>query len=252
MVQPLAYSATPNAFFLGVAREAPRGTYPRSFIGEQSYWTVVGVSGDTENGLLGEDGAVEPARGSFSVEPFLFLDGKLLRWSDVEIEHSLELLHPDVIFTARKGTFGHGMSVGGGWELTAQHLGMAKGHLYGIALTEGELHADVKVHDAKFVQTDGCNVEAGGYAGKLSMGVGGTNSCVISRTWDPEYVEAHLRSAAVASTAKASGTSRWAPSSRAVTSAVRASIRDSTSRPACACRRARAMAGAAACSAMPC
>jgi len=31
-----------------------------------------------------------------------------------EIAHSLELLHPDVIFTARKGTFGHGMSVGGG------------------------------------------------------------------------------------------------------------------------------------------
>ncbi len=32
-----------------------------------------------------------------------------------EIENSLELLHPDVIFTARKGTFGHGMSVGGGF-----------------------------------------------------------------------------------------------------------------------------------------
>ncbi|MEO6259206.1 MAG: beta-ketoacyl synthase N-terminal-like domain-containing protein, partial [Thermoanaerobaculia bacterium] len=28
-----------------------------------------------------------------------------------EIAHSLELLHPDVLFTARKGTFGHGMSV---------------------------------------------------------------------------------------------------------------------------------------------
>src|SRR5207244_3318383 len=100
--------------------------------------------------------------------------------------------------TARKGTFGHGMSVGGGWELTAQHLGMAKGRLYPIPLTEGELHADVKVHDAKFVQTDGCTVEPGGYAGKLSMGVGGTNSCVISRTWDREYVEAHLRNAAAA------------------------------------------------------
>src|ERR1041385_9235259 len=113
-----------------------------------------------------------------------------------EIEHSLELLHPDVLFTARKGTFGHGMSVGGGWELTAQHLGMAKGRLYPISLTEGELHADVKVHDAKFVQTEGCSVEPGGYAGKLSMGIGGTNSCVISRTWDPAYVEAHLREAA--------------------------------------------------------
>lgn len=99
-----------------------------------------------------------------------------------EIEHSLEMLHPDVIFTARKGTFGHGMSVGGGWELTAQHMGVAKGRLFPMALTEGELHADVKVHAAKFVQEDGVDVAAG-YSGKLSMGIGGINSCVISRPW---------------------------------------------------------------------
>jgi 3-oxoacyl-(acyl-carrier-protein) synthase len=108
-----------------------------------------------------------------------------------EIEHSLEMLHPDVIFTARKGTFGHGMSVGGGWELTAQHMGMARGKLFPIPLTEGELHADVKVHSAKFVQIDGCEVTRG-YSGKLSMGIGGINSCVISRLWDAEYVERHL------------------------------------------------------------
>lgn len=109
-----------------------------------------------------------------------------------EIEHSLELLHPDVIFTARKGTFGHGMSVGGGWELTAQHLGMAKGRLFPVPLTEGELHADVRVHSAKFVQVEGCEVSRG-YSGKLSMGIGGINSCVISRPWDPEYVQQHVR-----------------------------------------------------------
>jgi 3-oxoacyl-(acyl-carrier-protein) synthase len=104
-----------------------------------------------------------------------------------EIEHSLEMLHRDVIFTARKGTFGHGMSVGGGWELTAQHLGMAKGKLYPSELTEGELHADVKIHDAKFVQVDGCRVD-GGYSGKMSMGIGGINSCVISRPWESDRV----------------------------------------------------------------
>lgn len=109
-----------------------------------------------------------------------------------EIEHSLELLHPDVIFTARKGTFGHGMSVGGGWELTAQHMGMAKGKLFPIPLTEGELHADVKVHAPRFVQADGCEVNRG-YSGKLSMGIGGINSCVISRPWDPEWVAERLR-----------------------------------------------------------
>jgi 3-oxoacyl-(acyl-carrier-protein) synthase len=108
-----------------------------------------------------------------------------------EIENSLEMLHPDVLFTARKGTFGHGMSVGGGWELTAQHLGMSKGRLYPIALTDGELHADVKIQAAKFVSSDGCNVDRG-YSGKLSMGVGGINSCVISRPWDEEFVEEHV------------------------------------------------------------
>lgn len=104
-----------------------------------------------------------------------------------EIEHALEILHPDVVFTARKGTFGHGMSVGGGWELTAQHLGMARGKLFPMPLTEGELHADVKVHSAKFVQETGCEAPSG-YSGKLSMGVGGINSCVISRPWDRDDV----------------------------------------------------------------
>jgi 3-oxoacyl-[acyl-carrier-protein] synthase II len=108
-----------------------------------------------------------------------------------EIANSLEMLHADVLFTARKGTFGHGMSVGGAWELTAQHLGMSKGRLYPMALTEGELHADVKIQDAKFVSSDGCAVDRG-YSGKLSMGVGGINSCVISRPWDPEFVEEHV------------------------------------------------------------
>jgi 3-oxoacyl-(acyl-carrier-protein) synthase len=104
-----------------------------------------------------------------------------------EVENSLEMLPKDVLFTARKGTFGHGMSVGGGWELTAQHLGVSKGKLFPVVLTEGELHADIAVHDAKFVQADGHEV-TGGLTGKLSMGIGGVNSCVISRAWD-ENVE---------------------------------------------------------------
>lgn len=109
-----------------------------------------------------------------------------------EISHSLEMLHPDVLFTARKGTFGHGMSVGGGWELTAQHLGVARGKLYPVPLTDLELHADVKVHEARFVQLEGCQVSRG-YTGKLSMGIGGINSCVISRSWDPDDLAEHIK-----------------------------------------------------------
>ena len=87
--------------------------------------------------------------------------------------------------TARKGTFGHGMSVGGGWELTAQHLGYMRGHLYPAPLTEGELHEDVKIQNARFVQADGVPAPPG-LSGKLSMGIGGINSCVISRPWEDE------------------------------------------------------------------
>ena len=54
-----------------IAKDAPRGSYPRSFSGEQEYWTVVGVDGDREEGLLGEDGALEVGQGAFSIEPFL-------------------------------------------------------------------------------------------------------------------------------------------------------------------------------------
>ncbi|HKD12008.1 MAG TPA: discoidin domain-containing protein, partial [Thermoanaerobaculia bacterium] len=90
VVQPLSFSESPNVFFEAIARGAPRGAYPRSFSGEQSYWTVVGVDGDTENALLSEDGAVERRKGSFSVEPFLLLDGKLATWADAEISHSLK------------------------------------------------------------------------------------------------------------------------------------------------------------------
>ncbi len=106
VVQPLAYSATPNAFFEAIAKDAPRGTYPRAFSGEQAYWTVAGADGDTENALVGEDGAVEPAKGSFSVEPFLFLDGELLAWGDVAIEQLLEQADlPIPTATWRKGAF---------------------------------------------------------------------------------------------------------------------------------------------------
>lgn len=100
-----------------------------------------------------------------------------------EVENTLELLHGDVVFSARKGTFGHGMSVGGGWELTAQHLGAMNGRLFPAMITEDELHPDVRVHNAKFVDVSGCAVDRG-YSGKLSMGIGGVNSCVISRPWD--------------------------------------------------------------------
>ena len=88
-VEPLEFSASPNAFFGAIAKEAPRGAYPRSFAGQQVYWTVVGVDGDPEEGLLSEDGALEVGKGGFSIEPFLFRDGFLVDWSDVTASQAL-------------------------------------------------------------------------------------------------------------------------------------------------------------------
>ena len=89
-VEPLEFAATPNDFIRSVAAGAPRGHYPRGFIGEQPYWTVVGIDGGTEQGLVGEDGAVEVARGGFSLEPFVLVDGNLVTWADVEARQSLQ------------------------------------------------------------------------------------------------------------------------------------------------------------------
>lgn len=88
-VQPLEFSASKNAFFERIAKDAPRGRYPRATTGEQVYWTVVGVDGDTAEGLLSEDGALETGKNGFSIEPFLFLNGKLLTWADVRASQSL-------------------------------------------------------------------------------------------------------------------------------------------------------------------
>ena len=89
-MQPLAFSATSNDLIKAVAARAPRGTYPRGFSGEQPYWTIVGIDGGREQGLIGEDGAVEVAKGGFSIEPFVVAQGKLVTWADVGITQSLQ------------------------------------------------------------------------------------------------------------------------------------------------------------------
>jgi len=89
-VMPLEWGATPAAFFRAVAADAPRGTYPRGILGEQSFWTVVGEDRVRQEGLLGQDGMLETGQGAYSIEPFLFSRGKLVSWADVKPEATLE------------------------------------------------------------------------------------------------------------------------------------------------------------------
>ena len=99
----------------------------------------------------------------------------------LEIVTAREML-PGIPMTARKGTFGHGMSVGGAWELTAQHLGAEAGVLYPTVLSREELNQSIaKLHD-NFVFDRPVPFD-GRCFGKINMGVGGTNACVISRKW---------------------------------------------------------------------
>lgn len=88
-VEPPEFSEIPTRFLESVARETPRGQWPRSLLGEQLYWTLVGVDGGKEKGLLSEDGGLETGRGAFSLEPFLRANGKLLGWADAEISQQL-------------------------------------------------------------------------------------------------------------------------------------------------------------------
>ncbi len=90
IVEPLAWGASMESFFAAIAKDAPRGFYPRSIGGERIAWTVVGdTSGGREEGLLSEDGALETGKAGFSIEPFMFTGGRLLTWNDVHTSASL-------------------------------------------------------------------------------------------------------------------------------------------------------------------
>ncbi|MCC6764554.1 MAG: discoidin domain-containing protein [Deltaproteobacteria bacterium] len=89
-VRPFELSRSPQTFFGGVAAEAARGDYPRWLAREQSYWTPVGVPDGETCALMNEEGLVELDRGTCSVEPFLFVDGRLVTWADATVTQELE------------------------------------------------------------------------------------------------------------------------------------------------------------------
>ncbi|MGO4549649.1 discoidin domain-containing protein [Lysobacter sp. 2RAF19] len=89
-VQPLAFAVTKNDFLKAIAAHMPKGDFPRGFVGEQSYWTIVGIDGGTQQGLLGEDGAVEFTPGSFSVRPVGSGPAGRIDWATTPATQSLQ------------------------------------------------------------------------------------------------------------------------------------------------------------------
>ena len=67
------------------ASERARPVIRAGSLREQSYWTPIGVASGSPAALLNEEGMVEVDRGTFSIEPFLFVDGRLVTWADAEI-----------------------------------------------------------------------------------------------------------------------------------------------------------------------
>src|SRR6185295_16333447 len=89
-VQGFEFSRSLDAFFEHVAREEPRGHHPRWLAGEQSYWTPVGLADGDTCAIMNEEGLVEVDRGTFSLEPSLWVDGRLVTWADAEVTQVLE------------------------------------------------------------------------------------------------------------------------------------------------------------------
>ncbi|WP_295400953.1 discoidin domain-containing protein [uncultured Thiocystis sp.] len=89
-VQPHDFSRSLNDFFSAIAQRVRTGLYPKYLLGRQTYWTPVGTGEDVTQALFNEEGMVEVDKGSFSIEPFLFVEGRLIAWADADLSQSLE------------------------------------------------------------------------------------------------------------------------------------------------------------------
>lgn len=83
------FAESGNARYAQIASAAPRGWYPRMFLDLQTPWTVVGVPADDNEVLFDEVGAVEADRRGYRVEPFVYADGRLISWANVDATPSL-------------------------------------------------------------------------------------------------------------------------------------------------------------------
>ncbi len=81
---------TPIKKFEIAAEDSLKGFYPKYLQNKQSYWTVVGIDSDVKESLVNEEGALEVDKESFTIEPFLYLNNKLITWADVKLEQDLE------------------------------------------------------------------------------------------------------------------------------------------------------------------
>jgi 3-oxoacyl-[acyl-carrier-protein] synthase II len=152
----------------------------------------VGVSSDADHiitpSVAGPTSAILQALAEAQIRPEEIgtwdLHATATPGDDMEVATLRSVLPASVLVTARKGTFGHGMSAGGGWELTAQYLGYLSGRLFPTPLPPESLNPTIAARHRLFV-FDQAQSFPPGPVGKLSMGIGGINACVLSRPFEP-------------------------------------------------------------------
>ncbi|MGE5364920.1 MAG: discoidin domain-containing protein [Bacteroidota bacterium] len=76
------FRENPEMYYIAKAKAARRGIYPRYFNEEGSFWNIIGADGDRKESLINEDGMLETDKGRFSIEPFIYMDSKLLTWNE--------------------------------------------------------------------------------------------------------------------------------------------------------------------------
>jgi hypothetical protein len=92
-VAPAEYSEDPNRFIQSIADAYPHGSWPKYAYGKPSFWTIVGAPGDRDEALMNEEGMVEVAKASFSIEPSIQVNRRVITWPDVNIVQWLESRH---------------------------------------------------------------------------------------------------------------------------------------------------------------
>jgi hypothetical protein len=134
-IEPLEWSASKNAFFMAVAADATRGSYPKYMTGVQSYWTVAGVDGDRAEVLVNEEGMVEARKGGYSIEPFVYVGDTLFSWSDARASQSLAGdRFPEPSVTWRRGD----------WTLTLAPVAVLGGRDSSIAYLQYRLSSTAR------------------------------------------------------------------------------------------------------------
>jgi hypothetical protein len=88
-MQSFEFSRSIHAFWNSVAGGEARGWHPRWLHDEQTDWTPFGTSSGMHCALMNEDGMVEVGEGSFSIEPMLWIEGRLIAWTDVAARQEL-------------------------------------------------------------------------------------------------------------------------------------------------------------------